>query len=175
MIGINKKYPPDQLTNLLHHPKKAMTDGGMPAVKVNDAQMQQLVAYLSGLGTLSVNESEAAGHGTQSASVQSAKPAEAPKEVKPVPLIAEAVQGKALFERDRCETCHGVDGLHGTVAAPGLSGTASILPASVLENLLKHHSVQMQNGGMPLTNMNTRDRRALVAFIRSMPASGSSQ
>ena len=175
LIGITKKYPPAQLTNLLHHPKKAMTDGGMPAVKVNDAQMQQLVAYLSGLGTASANESEAAGHETQSASVQSTRPAEAPKEVKAVPLSAEAVQGKALFERDRCETCHGVDGLHGTVAAPGLAGTASILPASVLENLLKHHSVQMQNGGMPLTNMNTRDRKALVAFIRSMPSSGSSQ
>jgi hypothetical protein len=64
---------------------------------------------------------------------------------------------------------------HGTVAAPGLAGTASILPASVLENLLMHLSVRMQNGGMPLTNMNTRERRALVAFIRSLPASGSSQ
>ena len=92
-----------------------------------------------------------------------------------MPLSAEAMQGKALFQRDRCETCHGVDGLHGTVAAPGLAGTASILPASVLENLLKHHSVQMQNGGMPLTNMNTRDRKALIAFIRSMPASALSQ
>ena len=92
-----------------------------------------------------------------------------------MPLSAEAVQGKALLERDRCETCHGVGGLHGTVAAPGLAGTASILPASVLENLLMHHSVQMKSGGMPLTNMNTRDRKALVAFIRSLPASGPSQ
>jgi mono/diheme cytochrome c family protein len=80
-----------------------------------------------------------------------------------------------LCRVDRCETCHGVGGLHGTVAAPGLAGTASILPASVLENLLMHHSVRMQNGGMPLTNMNTSDRKALVAFIRSMPAAGGDQ
>jgi hypothetical protein len=45
----------------------------------------------------------------------------------------------------------------------------------VLENLLMHHSVRMQNGGMPLTNMNTSDRKALVAFIRSMPAAGGDQ
>jgi ubiquinol-cytochrome c reductase cytochrome b subunit len=172
LIGITKKYPPAQLTNLLHHPKKEMRDGGMPAVTVNDAQMQELVAYLSGLETAPAKESEAAGHGTQPASAQSTRPAEAPKEAKAVPLSAEAVQGKAIFQRNRCETCHGVDGLHGSVAAPGLAGTASILPASVLENLLKHHSIQMQNGGMPLTNINTRDRKALVAYIRSMPAPG---
>jgi hypothetical protein len=28
----------------------------------------------------------------------------------------------------------------------------------------------MQQGGMPLTNMNPPDMNALVAFIRSMPA-----
>jgi mono/diheme cytochrome c family protein len=96
LIGITKKYPPAQLTNLLHHPKKAMTDGGMPAVKANDAQMQQLVAYLSGLGTVSANEPEAASHGTKAASAQSTQPAEAPKEVKAVALSAEAVQGRSM-------------------------------------------------------------------------------
>jgi len=39
----------------------------------------------------------------------------------------------------------------------------------VLENLLRHHSIQMQEGGMPLTNMNPQDMKALVAFIRSLP------
>jgi hypothetical protein len=60
--------------------------------------------------------------------------------------------------------------VQGTVAAPGLAGTASILPASTLENLLRHHSIQMQKGGMPLTNMNAHDMQALVAYVRSMPA-----
>jgi hypothetical protein len=58
------------------------------------------------------------------------------------------------------------------VAAPPLAGTASILPESVLEDLLRHHSIQMQKGGMPLTNMNAQDMKAIVAFIRSMPAKG---
>ena len=78
--------------------------------------------------------------------------------------------GKRIFERYACETCHGIGGLHGTVAAPGLAGTASILPGPVLENLLRHHSIRMQRGGMPLTNMKPRDMTALVAYIRSMPS-----
>ena len=176
LIGITKKYPPAQLTNLLHHPKKAMRDGGMPAVTVDDAQMKQLVAYLSGLGTVPTNEPAAPGHGSQPSMVSSTpapgntgQAAEALKAVTAVPLSAEAMRGKQIFQHNSCETCHGIGGLRGTIAAPGLAGTASILPASVLENLLRHHSTQMQKGGMPLTNMNPRDMNALVAYIRSMP------
>jgi hypothetical protein len=62
--------------------------------------------------------------------------------------------------------------LTGTVAAPPLAGTASVLPTSVLEDLLRHHSIQMQKGGMPLTNMNAQDMKSIIAFIRSMPAEG---
>ena len=183
LIGITKKYPPDRLTNLLHHPKKQMRDGGMPAVTVNDAQMKQLVAYLSALGTAPVEEHASAGRGTQSAVVQSSQHAasnadnvaEAPKKAKAVPLSAEAVRGKTVFQHNRCETCHGVGGLDGTIAAPGLAGTASILPSSVLENLLRHHSIQMQKGGMPLTNMNAADMKGLVAYIRSLPTPANAQ
>jgi ubiquinol-cytochrome c reductase cytochrome c subunit len=176
LIGITKKYPPAQLTDLLHHPKKEMRDGGMPAVKVNDEQMKQLVAYLSGLGTASAAVA-AGGQGAPPAAASSVKSAtgdagNASKEVKVVPLSAEAVRGRAVFQSHSCETCHGTEGLHGTVAAPGLAGFASILPAPVLEDLLRHHSIRMQKGGMPLTNMNTRDMTALVAYIRSMPTPG---
>jgi mono/diheme cytochrome c family protein len=80
------------------------------------------------------------------------------------------LRGQQIFQHNRCETCHGIGGLTGTVAAPPLAGTASLLPATVLENLLRHHSIRMQQGGMPLTNMNPPDMKALVAFIRSMPA-----
>jgi len=50
-----------------------------------------------------------------------------------------------------------------------------ILRAPVLENLLRHHSVQMQEGGMPLTNINCKDMKALVAYIRSLPSSDRTQ
>ena len=38
----------------------------------------------------------------------------------------------------------------------------------MLENLLRHHSVRMQKGGMPLTNMNAQDMKALVALYRQL-------
>jgi mono/diheme cytochrome c family protein len=82
------------------------------------------------------------------------------------------LRGQQIFERATCQSCHGVGGLTGSVAAPPLAGTASILPAAVLENLLRHHSIRMQQGGMPLTNMKPEDLHALVAYIRSMPSPG---
>jgi mono/diheme cytochrome c family protein len=77
-----------------------------------------------------------------------------------VPLTPLALRGQTIFQHNSCETCHGIGGLHGTVAGPGLAGTASILPTSVLEDILRHHSIQMQKGGMPLTNMNPPDMKA---------------
>jgi ubiquinol-cytochrome c reductase cytochrome b subunit len=166
LIGITHKYPSDQLTHLLNHPTKQMSDGGMPPVTANQAQMQQLVAYLSSLGIAPSTDSEPAGPGISS------RTAGAANEIKPVALSAEAARGKAVFENNSCQTCHGVGGLHGTVAAPGLAGTASILPASTLDNLLRHHSKRMQNGGMPLTNMSAADRKAIIAYIRSLSPPG---
>jgi ubiquinol-cytochrome c reductase cytochrome b subunit len=176
LVGVAKKFPGDALPNLLHHPTTKMRNGGMPTIKVSDAQTVQLVAYLASLGTGpasapagQTNSNPAAGSPggvsspkTGPAAVAAAKP--------PVPLSPEALRGQQVFQRNSCESCHGVGGLSGTVAAPGLAGTASILPASVLQDLLKHHSIQMQKGGMPLTNMNPPDMSAVVAYIRSLPA-----
>jgi ubiquinol-cytochrome c reductase cytochrome b subunit len=178
LIDITKKYPTTQLTNLLHHPNTRMRAGGMPAVTVDDAQMKQLVAYLSSLGATPVPGAPTVAHAAQPAPGHSAAPAsgttapaaEAPKVVQALPLSADAVRGQVIFQHNRCETCHGANGLNGTVAAPGLAGMASVLPASVLDNLLQHHSTQMKNGNMPPTNMSASNRKAIVAYIRSMPS-----
>ena len=180
LVGITQKFPGAKLPYLIHHPTSKMRDGGMPVINVHGEDMQHLVAYLGSLGTPAAPPTAppAATAGTQAAKVPaSAKtnvaaaspPASAP------PLSAEALQGKKIFQNHTCETCHGIGGLHGTIAAPGLAGTASILPAPVLENLLRHHSIQMQEGGMPLTNMKAHDMKALVAYIRSMPSSGNEE
>jgi len=151
----------------------------MPTVKVNDAQLVQLVAFLSSLGPASTATPIAQGNAssTGSASKAGSAPvgatqASSAQQAAAVPLSPLAMRGQKVFQRNSCESCHGVDGLTGTVAAPALAGTASILPASVLEDLLRHHSIQMQKGGMPLTNMNAQDMKSIVAFIRSMPAKG---
>ena len=49
LIGVGRRFPEPQLTNLLRHPEKRMRDGGMPPVNVDDAHLQLLVSYLSGL------------------------------------------------------------------------------------------------------------------------------
>jgi mono/diheme cytochrome c family protein len=151
-----------------------MRDGGMPTVNLPDSGLQQLVDYLSSLGaappigaTVSMRPS-----GAQSApaSVQTAEVNRAATEqVNTLALTPEAQRGRIIFERNNCESCHGIGGLSGTVAAPGLAGTAPILQAKILEDLLRHHSKSMQKGGMPLTNMNRQDMNAIVAFIRSLP------
>jgi mono/diheme cytochrome c family protein len=156
-----------------------MRDGGMPTVKVNDTQMVQLVAYLSSLAPVSVAAPGAKGNasatapaprpGSAAASATQVSPA---RQAAAVPLSPLAQRGQKVFQSNSCESCHGIGGLSGTVAAPALAGTASILPGAVLEDLLRHHSIQMQKGGMPLTNMNAQDMKAVVAFIRSMPANG---
>jgi mono/diheme cytochrome c family protein len=158
-----------------------MRDGGMPAVNVDDEHLQLLVSYLSGLSANPPAAGE--GHAVQPAAVpSSANPASAAPaasstvvQTQRAPLSAEAQRGKAIFEHNRCESCHGIGGLQGTVAAPGLAGTASIIPETTLENLLRHHSKRMQQGGMPLTNMRSQDMTAIIAYIRSLPAPSSAQ
>ncbi len=175
LIGVGQRFPGPQLPNLLRHPEKRMRDGGMPPVNVDDAHLQLLVTYLSGLGS----NPAAPSPGMQPAGApSSANPASGVPAASltvaqaPQPLSPDALRGKVIFQRNRCETCHGVGGLTGTVAAPALAGTASILPAATLEDLLRHHSKRMQQGGMPLTNMNGKEMNAIVAFIRSLPATG---
>ena len=90
-----------------------------------------------------------------------------------VPLSPLALRGQRVFQHYSCETCHGAGGLHGTAAAPGLAGTASMLPQSTLENLMRHHSIQMRNGNMPPTNMSANDLHALTTYIRAMPSPAS--
>jgi ubiquinol-cytochrome c reductase cytochrome b subunit len=176
LIGVSKKFPGDKLPSLLHHPTAKMRAGGMPTVTLTGAPLQQLVTYLSSL-RLAAGQSQAAtpsvpGQMPSTPPAPAAQPAQS-AQAAPVPappLSPLAQRGQQIFQRMSCASCHGVGGLHGTAAAPPLAGTASLLPAEVLENLLRHHSTRMQQGGMPLTNLNPADMKALVAYIRSMPA-----
>jgi mono/diheme cytochrome c family protein len=142
----------------------------MPPVNVDDAHLQLLVSYLSGLSSNLAAPSAGLQPAAPPSSANPATgvPAASPTVAQAQPLTPDALRGKMIFQRNRCETCHGVGGLTGTVAAPALAGTASILPAATLEDLLRHHSKRMQQGGMPLTNMNAQDMKAIVAYIRSL-------
>lgn len=49
LIGISKKYSPDQLTHLLQHYSPAMIKGGMPKFNFTSEQLKALVSYLESL------------------------------------------------------------------------------------------------------------------------------
>ncbi len=49
LIGVGQKYPGDQLGYLLHHRTPRMIKAGMPAVDLNEADTNALVAYLRSL------------------------------------------------------------------------------------------------------------------------------
>jgi mono/diheme cytochrome c family protein len=183
LLNVGTKFPGDKLPDLLHHPTAKMRAGGMPLVTLQGQPLQQLVDYLRSLKPATVAAAKAAAAKSQVAARTAPytasgapQPATAPRPVwKASALPALAQQGRRIFQLNRCETCHGVDGLHGTVAAPPLAGTASLLPADTLESLLRHHTTRMQRGGMPLTNMNPADMKALITFIRAMPSDSSGQ
>jgi len=181
LVGISPKFPGAALPNLLHHPNAKMKAGGMPPVTADPAQVAQLVSYIRSLdlaplpAAASAPSSATAGAGqpTQPNSAAS-KAGNATSAQQTASVIAPpsplAVHGGQVFQHFSCETCHGAGGLRGTAAAPGLAGTASMLPAATLRNLLRHHSTQMINGNMPPTNMNAQDLKSVIAYIRAMPA-----
>lgn len=176
LIGISRKFPGNKLPDLLHHPTAKMRAGGMPTVTLTGTPLQQLVAYLSSLQPAAAPAASEKHAVIEQALPAPSAPAGQPAQVAQAeqvlarPLSPLAQRGQEIFQRMSCASCHGVGGLHGTAAAPPLAGTASLLPANVLENLLRHHTTKMQEGGMPLTNLNPEDMKSLIAFIRSMPA-----
>ena len=52
-------------------------------------------------------------------------------------------------------SCHGTGGLSGTVSAPGLAGTASVLPATVLDSLDDQDREHSRSEGTSLTTLQT--------------------
>src|SRR5262249_33677125 len=60
----------------------------------------------------------------------------------------EATQGKAIFERESCNACHGDNGT-GTAAGPKLIGVGEKYDSSQLKSLLRQPTTKMTSGGMP--------------------------
>jgi len=183
LTGVSARFPGDKLTALLRHPTAKMQDGGMPTVALDDAQMSELVAYLSSLGADAPAPLSAAANlqkvaepridsGQAVQTMQSIDLRSATSDPKNTSVDPLAQRGRTVFQHNSCGSCHGVDGLHGTVAAPALAGTASLLPAPALENLLRHHTPRMQRGGMPPTDFNAQEMKAIVAYIRSLTSDG---
>lgn len=173
LIGVADRFPGDELPSLLRHPNAKMREGGMPTPAVNDAELQELVNYLRNLAgsvarpPVAVASTEL--HLATQPESQSLPPSMVDSERQKLNPLA--VKGRLVFQRDGCEGCHGIGGLNGTVAAPGLAGTASLLPEPMLRNLLLHYSARMRSGGMPPSNFTSKELQSLIAYIRSLSLS----
>jgi ubiquinol-cytochrome c reductase cytochrome b subunit len=79
----------------------------------------------------------------------------------------EATKGKAIFERETCNACHG-DGGVGSAAAPKLLGVGSKYDAAKLEDLLRKPTDKMTAGGMPAVEIKDDEMKALIAYLQSL-------
>jgi ubiquinol-cytochrome c reductase cytochrome b subunit len=78
-----------------------------------------------------------------------------------------AAKGKAIFEGQSCNACHGDAGA-GTPAAPALIGISARLSADQIAELFKHPTAKMTAGGMPLVDLPPDDLKALIAYVESL-------
>jgi ubiquinol-cytochrome c reductase cytochrome b subunit len=78
-----------------------------------------------------------------------------------------AAKGKAIFEAQSCNACHGDDGV-GTAAGPALVGIAAKLSPEQVAELFKHPRPKMVGGGMPPIDLPSDDLKALIAYVESL-------
>jgi ubiquinol-cytochrome c reductase cytochrome b subunit len=77
-----------------------------------------------------------------------------------------AAKGKAIFEAQSCNACHG-DGGVGTAAAPALVGATTKFSTDHLVELLTHPTTKMTAGGMPPVQLLPDEMTALIAYVKS--------
>jgi ubiquinol-cytochrome c reductase cytochrome b subunit len=78
-----------------------------------------------------------------------------------------AAKGKAIFEQQACNACHGDNGM-GTAAAPKLIGVGAKYDPEKLESILKQPTSKMTAGGMPPVELRDEDMKALIAYLESL-------
>jgi ubiquinol-cytochrome c reductase cytochrome b subunit len=78
-----------------------------------------------------------------------------------------AAKGKAIFEAQSCNACHGDAGV-GTVAGPAVVGIAVKFTPDQLDELFKHPTAKMTAGGMPAVDLPQDDLKALIGYLERL-------
>lgn len=78
-----------------------------------------------------------------------------------------ASQGKAIYEAQSCNACHG-DGGIGTSAGAKLIGIGAKFPADKLAALLKKPTDKMTSGGMTAVELTDEELKGLIAYLNSL-------
>jgi quinol-cytochrome oxidoreductase complex cytochrome b subunit/cytochrome c2 len=79
----------------------------------------------------------------------------------------EAAKGKAIFEREGCNACHGDNGI-GTAIAPKLIGVGTKYDESKIESLLHKPTEKMTAGGMPAVTLPDNELKELISYLQSL-------
>ncbi|MDP9268963.1 MAG: cytochrome b N-terminal domain-containing protein [Acidobacteriota bacterium] len=79
----------------------------------------------------------------------------------------EAAAGKAIFEQQACNSCHGDNGT-GTTVGPKLVGIGAKYDAQRLSALLKHPTPAMESGGMTKVEVKEDELQKLTAYMLSL-------
>jgi ubiquinol-cytochrome c reductase cytochrome b subunit len=79
----------------------------------------------------------------------------------------EATEGKAIFERESCNACHGDNG-SGSAAGPKLIGVGGKYHSSQLESVLRRPTEKMTAGGMPPVDLKNEEMKALLAYLQGL-------
>ncbi len=79
----------------------------------------------------------------------------------------EATKGKAIFDREACNACHGDNGI-GTAVGPKLIGVGSKYDAVKLEALQRHPTEKMTQGGMPTVELKDDEMKLLISYLQSL-------
>jgi ubiquinol-cytochrome c reductase cytochrome b subunit len=85
-----------------------------------------------------------------------------------------AVKGKAIFEANTCNACHGDAGVGGAIG-PALNHVASKYPPAKIEALLRNPTAKMRAGGMPPQTLSAEEMSSLIAYLQSLDAPGGKQ
>jgi len=78
-----------------------------------------------------------------------------------------AAKGKAIFEAQSCNACHGDAGV-GTAAGPALVIIATKFTSDQLAELLHHPTAKMTAGGMPAVDLPPDDLKALISYLEDL-------
>ena len=142
--------------------------------------MAALVSYVSSLGGPRANSAPApgsppstpaaanAGAPSAPAVTTSANPASSSSTGSPKATTA---GGKPIYQSQGCAACHG-DAGNGTQRGPALVGIGKKLSAAQISALLHKPNAKMKAGGMPAVTGSAGEIASLVAYLRSLPLTG---
>jgi len=166
LTQLSRAMTPAALTNVLQHPTDRMHAGGMPPVQATGTDLKALVAYLQSLATPTTVPTPAttAATGAPSSSAVPMASHQVDQPASPQAMNDDEAKGKVIFDAHGCAKCHGIGGVLGTAAAPGLTGAIRTAPA-LLTTMLRHPTARMQQGGMPAVSVSDAELRALVAYV----------